>query len=148
MAKRARSEHELEIESGDGHNGLPEKKRVRFNEETPRRTDGHARRKLQLQVVSPSSISMRQVKNSPMRRAIKQGMTVLKFVKSRKANGQNQRKTRTPMKTGVPEKLPAEGEWQPDHIKVHCLRASWQLCYSLATLESASSTGSFFLVLL
>ena len=44
---------------------------------------------------------MRQVKDSPMRRAIKQGMTVLKFMTSHKPSGRNQRKNRTPLKSST-----------------------------------------------
>ena len=56
MAKRTTSDIESE---------LPQAKRVRFEEGPPRRSEGHARRKLQLQEVSPRNISMRQVKDSP-----------------------------------------------------------------------------------
>ena len=87
---------------------LPQAKRVRFEEGTPRRSEGgRARRKLQLQEVSPRNISMRQVKDSPMRRAIKRSMAVLKFAKAKQAG--NQRVVRTPLKACTPIKLPPEG---------------------------------------
>ena len=75
MSKRTYSE------SGD--NEVPQAKRLCFDGGTPHRSEGQARKKLQLQKVSPRNISMQQVKNSPMRRAIKQGMTVLKFIKAK-----------------------------------------------------------------
>ena len=97
MAKRTTSDIESE---------LPQAKRVRFEEGPPRRSEGHARRKLQLQEVSPRNISMRQVKDSPMRRAIKRSMTVLKFARAKQAG--NQRVVRTPLKACMPIKLPLE----------------------------------------
>ena len=86
---------------------LLQAKRVWFEEGTPRRSEGRVGRKLQLQEVSPRSISMRQVKESPMRRAIKRSMTVLKFARVKQAG--NQQVVRTPLKACTPIKLPPEG---------------------------------------
>ncbi len=101
MAKRsACSSREIESE-------LPQAKRVRFEGGTPRRSEGHARRKLQLEEVSPRNISMRQVKSSPMRRAIKRSMTVLKFARTKQAG--KQWVARTPLTAYTPTKLAPEG---------------------------------------
>ena len=62
MAKRTRR-HTVDIESE-----LPQAKRVRFEEGTPRRSEGLARRKLQLVAFRkylPATF-VRQVKDSPM----------------------------------------------------------------------------------
>ena len=109
MAKRTRSE--LEIESCEDQGDLPEEKRVHFNEETPRRTESRARRKLQLRVVSPRLKPMRQVKDSLTRRAIKQGMMVLKFVTSPKPSGRNRRKDRTLLKSSTTQSGCVGGDW-------------------------------------
>ena len=90
MAKCTRSE--LEIERYKDQGDLPDEKQVHFNEEIPRRTESRARSKLPLRVVSPRLKPMRQVKDSPTRCAIKQGMTVLKFVTSPKPSGRNRQK--------------------------------------------------------
>ena len=90
---------------------LPEEKRLHFNEETPRLTESRARRKLQLRVVSPRLTPMRQVKDSPTRRAIKQGMTVLKFVTSPKPSGRNRRKNRTRLRSSTAQSGCVGGDW-------------------------------------
>ena len=92
MAKRTSSDIESE---------LPQAKQVRLKQGTPRRSEGRARRKLQLQEVSPATF---QVKDSPMGRAIKRSMTVLKFARAQQAG--NQRVVRTPLKACTPIKLP------------------------------------------
>ena len=66
---------------------LPQAKLVRFEEGTPRRSEGRARRKLQLVAFRkylPATF-VRQVKDSPMRRAIKRSMTMLKFARAKQA---------------------------------------------------------------
>ena len=44
---------------------------------TPTRPDRRGKRRLDLRVVSPRLRTMRQIKNSPMRRAILRGVTVM-----------------------------------------------------------------------
>ena len=71
MAKRtAESESELQ----------PVVKRVRFGDAgTPNRsTPAVVKRKLRLQQISPRRVRMQQIKSSPLRRAIKANVTVLK----------------------------------------------------------------------
>ena len=55
---------------------------------------------------APLNISMRQVNDSPMRRAIKRSMTMLKFARAKQAG--NQRVVRTLLKACTPIKLPPE----------------------------------------
>ena len=61
------------------------RKRVRFGDAgTPLRSEASpvARRRLQLKQLSPRHVRMKQVKCSPLRRAIKSGVTVLKLTKA------------------------------------------------------------------
>ena len=103
MAKRGTSE----LESVDPESELPQAKRARLEHGTPRRSQSQGKRRLQFRVVSPRNISIRQVKNSPMRRAIKRGMLVMKL--SGATPTRKRRSARTLLKAPTPIKLVPEG---------------------------------------
>ena len=84
---------------------LPQAKRVRLDIGTPSRLEGRARRRLQLQEISPRHISLRQVKDSPMRWAIRKSMTVLKLARQ---TGK-QSAVRTPLRAGMPTEWTLDG---------------------------------------
>ena len=68
--------------TGDGESDLPQK-RVRLEDAgTPHRSEAplFAKRRLRLQQVSPRRVRMQQIKSSPLRRAMKSNVVVLKHV--------------------------------------------------------------------
>ena len=73
-------------QTGDSESDLPQK-RVRIKDAGYSEAPSFAKRRLQLQQVSPRRVHMQQIKSSPSRQAMKTNVVVLKLTRKALSEG-------------------------------------------------------------